>query len=217
MRTVIGDFQEKRAGRIPATQKLNALRRDPCRGMKPLIPRPAAGRVSVAAGGAVADIGVGPEHAAHVRQIIIIFERVAVLPTFVVQKTVMKNDVVIPHERPWRFDMHLADALRMVSGPGKNAGQSLREFPFRVRIVSSKTVVFVLQPGHHCGTGRYTARTSRIGTCEIDPFPRQLVEMRRVRETGTVHAQRVAPHLIDHDHQNIHRFAHLRRLSMSIR
>ena len=104
--------------------------------------------------------------------------------------------------------MHLSDALGVVAGLREDAGQRDRIPPLRTGVVPGETVVLVLESGHQRGAGRDAGRTGRIGAGEIDPLPGELVKVRRVGEAGAVQPQRVAPHLIDHDHQYVRSFSH---------
>ncbi len=161
--------------------------------------RTSHGQGRTASDAAIADIGVRPEMPANVRQIIVVFDRIAVLLPLVVQETVMQHDVVKTQQIPGRFDVHFADALGVIPGGGQRAGQRGRIAPFHPGVVTGKAVTVRPQAGHQGRPGGNAARTGGIGPGKVDAFPGQLVEVRRVKVVRTVDAQRVAPHLVDDD------------------
>jgi len=88
--------------------------------------------------------------------------------------------------------------------------------PLRFRVVSGEAVILMLQPGEQRGARRDAARAGRIGAAEVDALAGQLVEVRGVRKAGAVQPQRVAPHLIDHDHDDIRMLFHRRHAPVSL-
>ena len=56
------------------------------------------------------------------------------------KKTVMKNYVVVTHQRAGWLHMHLADALRVVSRLCQRTRQCDRITPFRIRVISRKSM-----------------------------------------------------------------------------
>ena len=70
-----------------------------------------------------------------------------------------------------------------------------------------------LSYGFGCGGGDYGKNKEHSGAgcgagVRVEPMAFLVVKVRRVGEAGAVQPQRVAPHLIDHDHQYVRSFSH---------